>query len=240
MMAEVEMVVHDPQGVALGTHPNYPVFKHVVPLPSISLMDSIGAATLENFFIVAEAWAAVVSRFVPAGGRILDIGCGCGRTARLLALRPDVTYLGFDVFKPSIEWAEAFITPLTEGRFRFAHVDGHSAHYNPRGTLKPGEVRFPGEDRGFDVAFAASLFTHLLEADAGHYLAESARCLRPGGVLVASIHDEPPAGVRYSGREDRIDVDRGYFVDMAGRAGFAVREDLGALCGQTAVAFERR
>lgn len=239
-MAEVDMVVHDPQGVVLATHPNYPVFKHVVPLPSISLMDSIGAATLENFFIVAEAWASVVSRFVPAGGRILDIGCGCGRTARLLALRPDVTYLGFDVFKPSIEWSETFISPLTQDRFRFVHVDGHSAHYNPRGALQPRDVRFPAEDRSFDVAFAASLFTHLLEADAQHYLEESARCLRRGGVLVASIHDEPPKGVRYSGHEDRIDVDRGYFLEMAARAGFAVREDLGALCGQTAVALELR
>jgi SAM-dependent methyltransferase len=240
MMAEVEMVVHDPEGVRLATHPGYPVFKHVVPLPSISLMDSIGAATLENFFIVAEAWASVVGRFVPGGGSILDIGCGCGRTARLLALRPDVTYVGFDVFRPAIEWAATFITPLTDGRFRFVHVDGHSAHYNPRGALQPRDVRFPGADRGFDVAFAASLFTHLLEPDAEHYLAESARCLRPGGVLVASIHDEPPAGVPYSGREDRIDVDRGHFVAMAARAGLDVREDLGALCGQTAIAFGRR
>lgn len=239
-MAEQPMIVHDPAGVRLATHPDYPVFKHVVPLPSISLMDSIGAATLENFFIVAEAWASVVSRFAPTGASVLDIGCGCGRTARLLLLRPDLTYLGFDVFKPAIEWAEAYLSPLSGGRFRFAHVDGHSAHYNPRGALASRDVVFPAADGRTDVAFAASLFTHLLEPDAEHYLAESARCLRRGGVLVASIHDEPPPGVRYAGREDRIDVERGYFVALAERAGFALREDLGALCGQTALAFERR
>ena len=238
-MTEQTMIVHDPAGVQLATHPGYPVWRHVVPLPSISLMDSIGAATLENFFIVGEAWASVVGRFAPPGASVLDIGCGCGRTARLLLLRPDITYLGFDVFRPAIEWAEAYLSPLSGGRFRFAHVDGHSAHYNPRGTLAPREVRFPAGDGSTDVAFAASLFTHLLEPDARHYLAESARCLRRGGVLVASIHDEPPAGVRYSGREDRIDVERGHFVGMAEGAGLRLREDLGSLCGQTALAFEK-
>lgn len=239
-MAEQTMIVHDPAGVQLATHPNYPVWRDVVPLPSVSLMDSIGAATLENFFIVGEAWASVVSRFAAGGASLLDIGCGCGRTARLLLLRPDLSYTGFDVFRPAIEWAEAYLSPLSGGRFRFVHVDGHSAHYNPRGALAPGQVRFPAGDGGTDVAFAASLFTHLLEPDARHYLAESARCLRRGGILVASIHDEPPAGKSYSGREDRIDVEKGYFVAMAREAGLDLHEDLGSLCGQTALAFAKR
>jgi SAM-dependent methyltransferase len=239
-MSEANMIVHDPAGVGLGTHPQYPVWKGVVPLPNVSLMDSIGAATLENFYIVGEAWASVVGRFLGPGATALDIGCGCGRTARLLLLRPDIRYIGFDVFKPAIEWAERHLVPLSGGRFRFVHFDAYSAHYNPHGALKAGDIRFPVADAGVDLAFAASLFTHLLEPDAHHYLAESARCLRRGGVLVASIHVETRPGERFSGREDRIDIDKAYFTDMAARAGLSLREDLGSLCGQEALAFERR
>ena len=239
MSDEPTMEVHDPAGVSLATHPKYPLFKHVAPLPNVSLMDSIGAATLENFYIVGESWAATVSRFLGAGETALDIGCGCGRTARFLMLRPDIRYVGFDVFKPAIDWANLHLVPLAPGRLSFEHFDAYSAHYNPRGPMKATEVRFPVDDGTIDVAFAASLFTHLLEPDAVHYLAESARSLRSGGVLVASTHTEPKPGERFSGREDRIDIAPDYFVAMAGRAGLRVREDLGLICGQDTIAFER-
>lgn len=105
-MAEAPMIVHDPTGVALDVHPKYPPWKHVAPLPGVSFLDSIGAPNLENFYVVGEAWASVLGRFMPQGASVLDIGCGCGRTARFLLLRPDIRYLGFDIFKPAIEWAE--------------------------------------------------------------------------------------------------------------------------------------
>ena len=238
-MKEPTMEVHDPAGVSLDTHPRYPLFKHVAPLPNTSLMDSIGAATLENFYIVGESWAATVSRFLGAGETVLDIGCGCGRTARFLMLRPDIRYVGFDVFKPAIDWANKHLVPLAPGRMAFEHFDAYSAHYNPRGAQKAVDVRFPVESGSMDAAFAASLFTHLLEPDAVHYLEESARSLRKGGVLVASIHTEPKPGERFSGREDRIDIDPAYFTSMAERAGLRVREDLGLICGQDTFAFER-
>ena len=235
------MEVHDPAGARVETHPKYPLFRHVAPLPGVSLMDSIGAATLENFYIVGEAWAAVVCHYAKAGDTLLDIGCGCGRTARFFLMRPELRYVGMDVFGPAIAWAERYLEPLAPpGAYRFVHVDAYSAHYNPRGRLKASEVRFPVEDGSVDIAFAASLFTHLLEPDARHYLAESARAVRAGGLLIASIHDEPPAGVRYSGREDRIDVEKAHFVELARAAGFELHEDLGLVCGQQTFAFERR
>lgn len=238
-MAEATMLVHDPSHGSIDTHPRYPTFASVPPLPNVSLMDTIGASSLENFHIVGEAWAHVVNRWLAPGATVLDMGCGCGRTARYLLLRPDIRYTGFDIFGPAIRWADAHIAPLAGGRFRFRHFDAFSAHYNSGGALRPGELRFPADDATIDVAFAASLFTHLLEPDATHYLAEVARCLRPGGTFIASIHDEPRAGEGYSGREDRIDVARNYFGAMAERAGLAFREDLGLVCGQLALAFDR-
>jgi SAM-dependent methyltransferase len=234
------MIVHDSASLAPESHSKYPRFRHVPPLPSSSLMDIVGAPSIENFYVVGEAWAHVVSALAPRGASLLDIGCGCGRTARFLLTRPDIRYNGFDVARPAIEWCELELAPLSAGRFEFHYLDVYSAHYNARGTLRGDEVRFPAQDESMDVAFAASLFTHLLEPDARHYLAESARTLKPGGLLVASIHDEVPAGASFAGNEARVDVTQEYFTAMAAEAGFALRESLGLVCGQETLVLERR
>ena len=238
-MNDAPMVVHDPAYAKVATYSKYPTWAEVPPLPDQSLLDTIGAGSLENFYLVGEAWAHVLHRRLREGATVLDIGCGCGRTARFLLFREDIRYIGFDIFQPAIEWCERYLVPFGGGRFRFAHFNAHSGHYNPRGTLSAREVRFPAEDASIDVAFAASLFTHLLEADAVHYLRESARALKPGGILVASVHCEPAPGSKYSGRENRIEVDRAHFLSMASAAGLVLAEDLGSLCGQEALVFKR-
>jgi SAM-dependent methyltransferase len=239
-MTQENMVVHDPETAHATTYAKYPVYFEVPPLPDQSLLDTVGAGTLENFYFVGEAWAQVLHHRLPAGGTVLDIGCGCGRTARFLLLRDDIRYVGFDIFKPAIDWCTRHLAPFAKGRFRFEHLDAYSAHYNPRGRIQSTQVRFPAADASIDVAFAASLFTHLLEPDAAHYLRESARCLKPGGVLVASLHAEPPKGVKFSGREDRIDIAMDYFIGMGRAAGLEMKEDLVSLCGQETVVFARR
>lgn len=106
----------------------------------MSLLNTIGATSLENFYLAGEAVAHIVNRRLPAGGTALDMGCGCGRNARFLLIRPDITYIGFDVFKPAIEWAGRYLSPFAPGRFRFEHFNAHSAHYNPRGSIKATDV----------------------------------------------------------------------------------------------------
>ena len=238
-MSDVPMVVHDPAFAHGGTHPEYPTWTEVPPLPHPSLLHTIGAGTLENFYLAGEAVAHVLHRRLRQRAVALDIGCGCGRTARFLLFRDDIRYIGFDIFKPAIDWANAYLAPLAEGRFSFEHIDAQSEHYNPRGQLKATQVRFPAADGSIDVAFAASLFTHLLEADARHYLGESTRCLVRNGLLVASIHTDPEPGKNYSGRENRIEINKAYFIDMAAAAQLEVREDLGLLCGQELLVFGR-
>src|SRR5688500_2332564 len=236
-MAEIPMIVHDPADAVSGTHPKYPTWAQVPALPHTSLLHTVGADTLDNYYVVGEAVAHLVSKRLARSGRTLDIGCGCGRTARFLLLRDDIRYTGFDIFKPAIAWSNAHLLRFAAGRFRFEHFDVHSAHYNPRGRMKATEVRFPAADGAIDVAFAASLFTHLLEPDARHYLAESARCLDAAGILIASIHAAPAPGERYSGRENRIEIDKDYFIAMAAAAGLELAEDLGSICGQETLVF---
>src|SRR5262249_24204952 len=95
-------------------------------------------------------------------------------------LAPTARYEGFDIGAPVIRWAQENITPGFPN-FRFQRVDIYNKAYNPGGPVKAAEFRFPYEDESFDFVFSTSLFTHLLTADARHYLEECARVLRPGG-----------------------------------------------------------
>lgn len=222
----------DPHAIRPASHEKYPRWRHVAPLPSAELMGTVGAPDIENFLIVGDAWAQVVTRFVPPDGTVLDVGCGCGRTARVLLNARALRYVGFDIMRPSIEWCREELAPLADGRFAFHHVDGHSEHYNPAGRLAPHEIRFPCADGTVDLAFGASLFTHLLEADARHYLAETRRVLRPGGRALYSILPTSGPDTPYRGGEDRIEVAPTYFLDLAAGSGLALEERLGELAGQ--------
>ncbi len=120
--------------------------------------------------------------------RVLDVGCGVGRMARVLVgeLRPPHgAYDGFDVSRRGIAWCRRHYrdTPVP---FRFAHVDLLHPVYHPTGTLSPAAFRFPYADASFDLVIATSVFTHLLEDVADRYLAEAARVLAPGGRLLAT------------------------------------------------------
>jgi SAM-dependent methyltransferase len=118
------------------------------------------------------------------GDRVLEMGCGIGRMARVLApvLRPPGSYDGFDVVAPGIAWCEAHYRD-TAAPFRFVHADLRNSAYNPAGTVAADDYRFPYDDAAFNLVIATSLFTHLLPAAAEHYLAEAARVLAPGGRL---------------------------------------------------------
>lgn len=122
-----------------------------------------------------------------ASDRVLEIGCGIGRMARVLVavLRPPGSYDGFDVVDSGIAWCQEHYRG-TPAPFRFVHADLRNSAYNPGGALDPRTYRFPYEDGAFDLVIATSLFTHLLPAAAAHYLAESARVLAPGGRLFAT------------------------------------------------------
>lgn len=222
------------------TYGDWPIWAHTIPFPAPVMMGTSGTYQLETYLVVGSAWWQVIAHYLPDNASVLDIGCGCAKTARFLAVDPRVgRYVGFDPIASAIAWNRRFVVPITGERFRFLHVDLYSAEYNPQGTLHAGDFRFPAEEASIDVAIAASLFTHLLEPDAKHYLREAARVLRPDGRVILSLHTEPPEGVDYAGDEARIDVRLAYFLRMAAECGLALVEDLGSLCGQHAIVLGR-
>ena len=72
------------------------------------------------------------------------------------------------------------------GRLRVHHHDVYNAGFNPDPHL-PWVLPFPVPDRSVSIVEAWSVFTHLLEAQAEHYLDEVARVLTDDGLLICTF-----------------------------------------------------
>jgi len=222
-----------------STHPDFSRWPGIAPLPNARMMLHVGAQTTENFLVVGDAWGQLVASLLEPESSVLDIGCGCGRTARTLLHHPWIShYIGIDVIKPFIDWNSRYLSPLTGNRFHFAHLDVETPRYNPTGKIRATDAVLPVADASMSLAFAASLFTHLREDAARRYLAETRRALRRGGCLVASIHITPEPGTQFSGDEFRADVLPQYFVGLAQQSGFERWRVVGDICGQETFVFE--
>ena len=189
--------------------------------------------------------AAIIAlrALVSPRSRVLDLGCGSGAMAFEFRrfLGPDGRYTGFDVHEPSLRWSRKRFKRDARFAFELARVaTPYSAGYEGDAM----QYRFPVATHTVDFALAKSLFTHLLEAEARHYLAEIARVLtRQGRALVTAFlpQDEEEthlAGAEFEFRYGGPDVwyrvrakptaavayRRDYFVDMVHAAGLEIDE----------------
>jgi SAM-dependent methyltransferase len=139
---------------------------------------------------------------VQRNAHILEIGCGPGRMAEGLLdwLGEDGRYTGFDPSGAAIARAKARLGQ--DGRARFLHANLFNREYNPRGGDDDTDYRFPADDGAIDFVFATSVFTHMQIAGVRRYIAEAARCLRPGGAFLftAFLLDPQSKAAMASGR----------------------------------------
>ncbi|MFD0688057.1 class I SAM-dependent methyltransferase [Actinomadura fibrosa] len=112
---------------------------------------------------------------VRPGDRVLDIGCGTGRTTRQAARAARAgSALGVDVSAPAIERARELATGEGLGNVSFEHADAQSHRFPP--------------DR-FDLAM--SRFGTMFFADPVAAFANIGRALRPAGRLVMMVWQSP-------------------------------------------------
>lgn len=128
--------------------------------------DWLGAATR------AGVEAALPPGWDMTGKRVLDFGCGAGRTLRrFVADEVDAELCGCDIDAASIEWLQEHLSPPLEV-FR-------------NDELPP----LPQPDASFDLVYCVSVFTHLTRSWSA-WLLELHRILKPDGLLVATFMGE--------------------------------------------------
>lgn len=142
---------------------------------------------------------------------VLDIGCGIGRVARALTARLSRTgqYRGFDVDPEAVAWCQRAYRPF--GNFSFVHAPIGYVNVKGNALIRGEEFVFPYPAATIDLTFSVSVYTHLSQTVIDHYLAETARVLRPGGVCVNTffVIDEFAADAMHAGRADRSYLDQG-------------------------------
>lgn len=116
---------------------------------------------------------------------VLDFGCGCGRDARRLMMqqRPPERYVGLDLHRGMIRWAQQNLTPHAP-QFRFQHHDAYNPGLNTGGSHDPLPFDVPAAS--FSLVLAQSVFTHVPESLAIHYLTECARAVAEHGMILTS------------------------------------------------------
>jgi ubiquinone/menaquinone biosynthesis C-methylase UbiE len=76
---------------------------------------------------------------------------------------------------------------------RFEHLDVKNSVYNPEGDLDPLTLRLPIDDGTTDRVIFNSVFTHIERMEAArHYLDETMRILKPGGLCWCTWFRSPP------------------------------------------------
>ena len=130
----------------------------------------------ENFIMVGKACAADIQSAVSQVGRklesfnrILDFGCGCGRTlVHLKDLAPRAQIDGTDIDDNAIEWCRQH---LNYARFSLSN--------------QTPPIDYSSET--FDFIYAISVFTHLDEDYQFRWLEELRRIAKPGALLLLTV-----------------------------------------------------
>ncbi|MFA6603876.1 MAG: class I SAM-dependent methyltransferase [Patescibacteria group bacterium] len=109
-----------------------------------------------------------LATLLPAGSSVVDIGCGAGRDALLLA-GMGYQYIGVDLSEPMLEQAR---------------------------RLAPGQRFIPGDmyalpmgDASFDGFWAAASLLHIPKAEMARVLTEIRRVIKPGGVGFIAVKE---------------------------------------------------
>jgi SAM-dependent methyltransferase len=148
-----------------------------VPVPPPDLRRLVSGWDDSDRWLASGAQdAGLIRETLAAAGRpldemsaILDLGCGCGRIARWWADLDGPRVFGSDYDERLTAWCQANLP--------FVTVETNE-------DVPPS--RFAGSS--FDLVYAISLFTHLSVDAQDLWIGEVRRVLRPGGVLLVTLH----------------------------------------------------
>jgi SAM-dependent methyltransferase len=140
------------------------------------------------------------------GARVLDVGCGDGINALLIALQPVQRVVGIDLELPLVEAVERRerARRLTAEVCRKVGLDGvldDILHGLPLRLMKMDARAMEFADGSFDFVMSRSAIEHIIPVEMA--LAEMARVVRPGGLIHLSTDPYfSPRGCHKSGVVD--------------------------------------
>ena len=151
-----------------------------LPPPGLQVLVSGGAGT--GFVEDGHQAAETITTLLATNGTeishceaVLDFGIGCGRIARHWKNVPGPAWHGCDYNPKLVAWCDANLP--------FVAVAENS--------LDPP---LPYPDDSFDLVYAYSVFTHLHEQLQFAWITELERVLKPGGLLLFSVHGDAATG----------------------------------------------
>lgn len=167
-------------------------FRGISYLPLLSIRIRSNGVTNQfggkTFLVLSEKLADLLKTyaFIDNKSNILEIGCGCGRTAFALVNYLETgSYTGMDIEKISLESCKKN-KYLKEKGFKFDYLDIYNAEYNATSTTRADLYNFPYKANSFDNIFLISVFTHMMEKDIRNYIKEISRMLSNNGTCMLS------------------------------------------------------
>ena len=117
--------------------------------------------------------------------KVLDYGCGWGRMTRLLPFYFEPKNIfGVDVVEEFVQSANQLMPSIVHKTIK---------------SMQP----IPFQAESFDLIFANSVFSHLSEKSARYTVEELVRILKPGGVIVLSVLEQPELEKFYKTEEQK-------------------------------------
>jgi SAM-dependent methyltransferase len=133
----------------------------------------------------SDCWLTFLSRrYCTSGSDVVELGCGCGRVARVLKYPWfEGTYVGIDIDDEMLEYCRH---NFPAERFDFILSPHKSTTYSSGNLPARPEVECAlaiAAPDSKDFVYSLSLYSHLLEKELIDYLRASYQILRAGGIM---------------------------------------------------------
>lgn len=196
-------------------------------LPPPMMMNIIGSCDDNHFKKnMICFFTELVRRFsLREDSNIFDLGCGCGRLAIPFAhYLTSGEYYGVDTWKDGIDWCIKNIATQNT-HVSFYHIEAKNNYYFENNKLD-NDFYFHNIDSNLiDLAFAISVFSHLIYKDTLSYLKEISRILRNRRAVYITcfiIDDFFHDFVKKTGRHTAVkEVEPGCYYAYSGQDFFA-------------------
>lgn len=151
--------------------PNVPPYelRSIVAAPSESVFLWSGLKDAQMCAALFDSHNLTKDKIRP---KVLDFGCGCGRTTRFLSLMQRFEVHGSDINQQLVSWCKNNLKAVTT---------------SANELLPPLRYR----DGEFDFVYSLSIFTHLPEKSVFSWLDELARVTADNGIVLLTTHGFP-------------------------------------------------